>query len=81
MKNIGKSDSQLEGSSEFDKLHTEMRWGLFSLERKEGSVITTHKKKTKVITAVVQKGSDGKIMLILGGGGEFQTQKVMKCQS
>lgn len=38
-------------------------------------------KKTKVITAVVQKGSDGKIMLILGGGGEFQTQKVMKCQS
>lgn len=38
-------------------------------------------KKPKVITAVVQKGSDGKIMLILGGGGEFQTQKVMKCQS
>lgn len=38
-------------------------------------------KKTKVITAVAQKGSDGKIMLILCGGGEFQAQKVMKCQS
>ena len=57
-----------------------MRWGLFSLESKEGSVITFHK-KTKVITAVAQEGSGGKIMLILCGGGEFQVQKVMKCQS
>lgn len=50
------------------------------MESKEGSVITFHK-KTKVITAVAQEGSGGKIMLILCGGGEFQVQKVMKCQS
>lgn len=67
-----------------------MREGLFYLELRKGSVLTSNKKKkqtqkqkktktkNKVITAAAQEGSDGKIMLIHRGGGEFQAQKVMK---
>lgn len=60
----------------FDTPHSEMRGGAIFLG--------THGRfnpKHKVMTAAAQEGSDGKIMLIHCGDGEFQAQKVMKFQS
>lgn len=67
-----------------DKPHSEMRGRPVFLGTKEGSVLTSNQKKKKrkeVITATAQEGSDGKIMLIHRGGGEFQAQKVTEFQS
>lgn len=65
---------------EFDKPHTEMREGAVFLGTQE-RLSPNLWQKNEVITAAAQEGSDGKIMLIHRGGGEFQPQKVMKFQS